>query len=114
MNRENLLFAIIGILFGFILGFIFASTMSQKTGPNAPQTVAGSQTLPADHPPTGGAPAAPADPQAVRAQVTESIEQARKEPKNCSYHQTTDVVGYRVAIKCRRDPRSVAGRYCLC
>jgi tetratricopeptide (TPR) repeat protein len=82
MNRENLLFAIIGILFGFIVGFIFASTMSQKTGPNAPQTVAGSQTLPADHPPTGGAPAAPADPQAVRAQVTESIEQARKEPKN--------------------------------
>src|SRR5436190_1685281 len=82
MNRENLLFAIIGILFGFIVGFIFASTMSQKTGQNAPQTMAGSQTLPADHPTTGGAPNAPGDPQAVRAQVTESIEQARKDPKN--------------------------------
>lgn len=82
MNRENLLFAIIGILFGFIVGFIFASTMSQKTAQNAPQTMAGSQTLPADHPATGGAPDAPTDPQAVRAQVTESIEAARKEPKN--------------------------------
>lgn len=82
MNRENLLFAIIGILFGFIVGFIFASTMSQKTAQNAPQTMASSQAMPADHPPTGGAPDAPTDPQAVRAQVTESIEQARKDPKN--------------------------------
>src|SRR5215204_5038078 len=81
MNRENLLFGIIGILFGFIVGFIFASTMSQKTAPNGPQTMASSQTLPADHPSTG-APNAPSDPQAVRAQVTESIEQARKDPKN--------------------------------
>ena len=30
MTRENLLFAIIGILFGFIVGFMFASVMNQK------------------------------------------------------------------------------------
>lgn len=78
MNRENLLFAIIGLLLGFIVGFIFASSMSQKTAQT--QTASASQGMPADHPPIG-AQNAP-DPSAIREQVTASIEKARKEPKN--------------------------------
>ena len=41
MTRENLLFAIIGILFGFIVGFMFASTMSQRSAQVArvPRTI---------------------------------------------------------------------------
>jgi tetratricopeptide (TPR) repeat protein len=81
MTRENLLFAIIGILLGFIVGFLFASTMSQKNAPTAPATAAGSQSLPADHPPVG-ANTAGGDPAAMRQQVTASIEKARTEPKN--------------------------------
>src|SRR5258708_40326568 len=81
MTRENLLFAIIGILLGFIVGFLFASTASQKYGPTAPATAAGSQSLPADHPPVG-ANTAGGDPAAMRQQVTASIEKARTEPKN--------------------------------
>jgi tetratricopeptide (TPR) repeat protein len=80
MNRENLLFAIIGILFGFIVGFMSASVMNQKYGPSSPTATAG-QALPADHPPVG-AQNAGGDPQAMRAEVTASIEKARKEPKN--------------------------------
>ena len=80
MSRENLLFAIIGILLGFIVGFLFASTMSQKYGPTAPATAASSQSLPADHPPVGANTAG--DPSAMRQQVTASIEKARTEPKN--------------------------------
>src|SRR4029079_18855879 len=49
MNRENLLFAIIGLLLVFIVGFMFASSMSQR----ATQTASASQSLPADHPPIG-------------------------------------------------------------
>lgn len=78
MNRENLLFAIIGLLLGFIVGFMFASSMSQKTAQT--QTASASQGMPADHPPIG-AQNAP-DPSAIREQVTASIEKARKEPKN--------------------------------
>lgn len=77
MTRENILFAIIGILLGFIVGFMLASSMSQRT---AMQTATASQTMPADHPPIG-AQNAP-DPEAVRQQVTASLEQARNEPKN--------------------------------
>ena len=78
MNRENLLFAIIGLLLGFIVGFMFASSMSQKTAQS--QTATASQGLPADHPPVG-AQNAP-NPEAMRAEVTASIEKARNEPKN--------------------------------
>lgn len=80
MTRENLLFSIIGILFGFIVGFIFASTMNQKYGPGAPMATA-SQNLPSDHPPVGGSNAA-ANPGGMQAEVTASIEKARNEPKN--------------------------------
>src|SRR5215213_646661 len=76
MSRENLLFAIIGILLGFIVGFMFASSMSQKV---AMQPATG-QTLPADHPAVSGQNAQ--NPQAMFAQVQASIEKARNEPKN--------------------------------
>ena len=81
MNRENLLFAIIGILLGFIVGFMFASSMSQKAAQT--QTASASQNLPSDHPPLGGQ-SGPGgmDPAAMREQVTSQIEKARKEPEN--------------------------------
>ena len=79
MNRENILFAIIGILLGFIVGFMFASSMSQKAAQT--QSASASQSLPSDHPPVSGA-QAPMDPAAMREQVTSQIEKARKEPNN--------------------------------
>jgi tetratricopeptide (TPR) repeat protein len=79
MTRENILFAIIGILLGFIVGFMFASSMSQRIP--EPQVAGRSQAMPADHPPVGGAQSG-ADPQAVREQVAASLEKARNEPKN--------------------------------
>lgn len=78
MTRENILFAIIGILLGFIVGFMMASSMSQRS---TMQQATASQTMPADHPPLG-AQQGQSDPQAVREQVTASLEKARNEPKN--------------------------------
>jgi tetratricopeptide (TPR) repeat protein len=78
MSRENLLFAIIGILLGFIVGFMFASSMSQKSAMQ--QATASSQAMPADHPPVGAQ--GNQDPQAVRAEVSASLEKARNEPNN--------------------------------
>lgn len=78
MNRENLLFAIIGILLGFIVGFMFASSLSQKAAQT--QSASASQNMPADHPPVAGQ--SGMDPAAMREQVTSQIEKARNEPKN--------------------------------
>ncbi|MBA3257060.1 MAG: tetratricopeptide repeat protein [Pyrinomonadaceae bacterium] len=79
MTRENLLFAIIGILFGFIVGFMFASTMSQRSAPVAAST-ADNRNLPANHPQvqSGGS----KNPQQVFAEVQEAISKARNEPNN--------------------------------
>jgi tetratricopeptide (TPR) repeat protein len=79
MRRENLLFAIIGMLLGFIIGFIFSSTMNQRYGPGAP-AAATAQNLPADHPPIQGGD--PQNPQATFGQVQESMKKAREEPNN--------------------------------
>ena len=80
MSRENILFAIIGLLLGFIVGFMFASSMSQKAA--MPALAGSAQGLPADHPPVGGAQGAAPNPQAMQAQVQASIEKARNEPQN--------------------------------
>ena len=80
MTRDNLLFAIIGVLFGFIVGFLFASTMNQRYGPGAPAAVSSGQ-LPGDHPPLGANPGAPASGN-MQTEVTAQIEKARGEPKN--------------------------------
>ncbi|HEX2270116.1 MAG TPA: tetratricopeptide repeat protein [Pyrinomonadaceae bacterium] len=80
MTRENLLFGIIGILLGFIVGFLFASTMSQRQ--QMAQTASTGQAMPGDHPPVSAQGQRGGNPEAVRAQVTADIEKARNEPKN--------------------------------
>lgn len=94
MNRENLLFAIIGVLLGFIVGFIFASSMSQKAAQT--QTASASQNMPADHPPVGGAQSGAMDPAAMREQVTSQIEKARSEPKNFDAQVKAAELYYRI------------------
>jgi len=91
MNRENLLFAIIGLLLGFIVGFMFASSMSQKV---QTQTASASQNLPADHPPIGAQNAG--DPAAMREQVTAQIQKARDEPTNFEAQVTAAQLFYQI------------------
>ncbi len=79
MTRENLLFAIIGLLLGFIVGFLFATSMSQRNSP-ASGTVASRQNLPADHPQIQSQ--GTQDPQQVFADVQAAISKARTEPNN--------------------------------
>src|SRR6266540_1108571 len=80
MTRDNLLFAIIGVLFGFIVGFIFASTMNQRYGPGAPAAVSSGQ-LPADHPSVGPN-AGSQNSGGMQAEITAQLEKARSDPKN--------------------------------
>ncbi len=80
MTRDNLLFIIIGLLFGFIVGFLFATSMNQRYGPGTQVTASNTQ-IPADHPPLGPGGTAPASGN-MQAEVTAKIEKARNEPKN--------------------------------
>src|SRR5262249_46913575 len=81
MTRDNLLFAIIGVLFGFIVGFIFASTTMQREAANGPMSR--NQQLPADHPAIGADGAAGQQaPGQMQASVLAALDKARKEPNN--------------------------------
>jgi tetratricopeptide (TPR) repeat protein len=79
MTRDNLLFAIIGLLLGFIVGFIFASTQIQRQ--TLPAATARNQAMPTDHPPIGSDGAA-ANPAGMQAEVAAALDKARKEPTN--------------------------------
>lgn len=99
MTRDNLLFAIIGVLLGFIVGFLFASTMSQRYGPSGltmtPGMSAG-QTLPADHPPIQGGGDDQQNPQQVFAQVQAALAKARSNPKDFDAQVTAAKLEYQV------------------
>ena len=87
MSKENVLFSIIGLLLGLIIGFIATNSMNQSGG-GAPRPQATRPTtttvqnpeLPPDPPtiPSNGV----ADPQQMQTAVTEAIEKARQEPNN--------------------------------
>lgn len=84
MNKDNVLYSIIGLLLGCIIGFIFANSVNQNSAQQRPATSNGSQrqnpALPPDHPavPSNGV----ADQEGMQQQVTAQIQQARNEPDN--------------------------------
>ena len=94
MTRDNLLFSIIGLLLGFICGFMFASTMYQRSQ-MAPTTAAGSANMPADHPPVAGD-SGGGNPQQVFAQVQAAMKEAREQPKNFDAQVTAAKLEYQV------------------
>ena len=84
MTRDNLLFAIIGILLGFIVGFIFASNILTREANLAPTaTSARTQGMPPDHPTVGDAAAPnPGGGGGMQADVQAALTKARNEPAN--------------------------------
>jgi tetratricopeptide (TPR) repeat protein len=80
LTRENFLFAIIGVLLGFIVGFMLHGVMSQRDAERTAAATQQRQQLPADHPPIDNA--GGADQQQSMQQVQETIARARSNPKD--------------------------------
>jgi Flp pilus assembly protein TadD len=94
MTRDNLLFAIIGILLGFIVGFLLASNISQREA--ALRGGAGtSQNLPADHPPVAGNQTADSG-QQMLASVQTAMKQARENPNDFDAQVTAAKLQYQI------------------
>ena len=81
MTRDNFLFAIIGVLLGFIVGFMLHGVMSQRDAERAAASTNQRQQLPPDHPPvaTDGT---TGDSQQSMEQVQQTIARARNNPKD--------------------------------
>jgi tetratricopeptide (TPR) repeat protein len=80
LTRENFLFAIIGVLLGFILGFMIHGVMSQRDAERAAASTQQRAEMPADHPPIDNA--GSGDPQQTMQQVQQTIARARNDPKD--------------------------------
>ncbi|HYE64158.1 MAG TPA: tetratricopeptide repeat protein [Pyrinomonadaceae bacterium] len=84
MTKDNILFSIIGLLLGFIVGFMFANSANQRYGAQRAQASMANQLpgLPPDHPAIpSNAVADQPDAQGMEA-VQAKIQQARNEPNN--------------------------------
>ncbi len=82
MTRDNFLFAVIGILLGFIVGFMLHGVMSQRDAERAAAPITQrQQQLPPDHPPVGSD-SSTGDPQQSMEQVQQTIGRARSNPKD--------------------------------
>lgn len=76
MSKENVLFVIIGLLGGLIIGFVFANSVNQRAVPIAGQA-APNAAFPAGHPEVPGQPTGGTQPE-----IQAAIDQARNEPNN--------------------------------
>src|SRR2546423_3823262 len=81
MSKENILFSVVGVLLGFIVGFAFANTVNQR-GAAAPTAQSSQQTagLPPDHPPITGDGVAGAQPRGDTAGLRGTGEAVGKAP----------------------------------
>ncbi|MDX6383094.1 MAG: Tetratricopeptide repeat [Blastocatellia bacterium] len=98
MNRDNLLFSIIGILIGFIIGFLLANSIltreaAQRAAPLSAAQQA--QNLPPDHPPVNGADQG-GNGQQMLGQVQEAMKQAREQPDNFDAQLTAAKLEYQI------------------
>lgn len=97
MNKENLMYGVIGLLVGSIIGFTFANNVNRSyvgQAPAAANTAApGSDpTLPPGHPPL--APGGNSD--TAMPQIAESIDKARNEPQNYEAQMTAGDLFYQI------------------
>jgi hypothetical protein len=82
MNKDNILYGVIGLLIGLIIGYLATNSINRRAlltaQTSAPSGAAagGAGNLPADHPPLGGGSGQQGG------DVMAVIEKARKEPSN--------------------------------
>ena len=99
MNRDNLLFAIIGILIGFIIGFMLANSILTRESALRGAPLSAAQqggNLPPNHPPVAGGDQQGGDPQQMFTQVQEAMKQAREHPEDFEAQLTAAKLEYQI------------------
>ncbi|MFN2577322.1 MAG: tetratricopeptide repeat protein [Pyrinomonadaceae bacterium] len=98
MTRDNLLFVIIGILLGFIAGFLLAGNITQREAAQRQgATTQGSQNLPPNHPPvSAGEQTAGDGGQQMLASVQIAMKQARENPNDFDAQVTAAKLEYQI------------------
>jgi tetratricopeptide (TPR) repeat protein len=99
MSKDNILFSIIGVLLGFIIGFMFANNANQQAiRPRAAQASTAQGNLPPDHPqlPANAVKDQADSQQGAMPQVQAAIEKARNEPDNFEAQKEAGMMFYQI------------------
>lgn len=100
MNKENIMFGVIGLLIGSIIGFMFANSLNRsaiETSTTASTSVPSANSnpaLPPDHPPLGAS-NGQTGAEAIQ-QVTAAIEKAKAEPQSFDAQMTAADLYYQI------------------
>lgn len=97
MSKDNVLFSIIGVLLGFIIGFMFANNANQQG--MKPRTAAASQgNLPPDHPqlPSNAVADQPGSQSGAMPGVQAAIDKAKNEPDNFEAQKQAGEMFYQI------------------
>ncbi len=94
MTKDNLMFAIIGLLLGFIIGFMVHSVLSQReAAPRSPMQQ--TQSMPPNHPPVAGDQGGDTG-QQMLASVQTAMKQARENPNDFEAQVTAAKLEYQI------------------
>lgn len=100
MTKENILFALIGLLVGLIIGFLGANQINRNAAEQVPPVASNSsapgQNLPPDHPPLGSSNASSNPQGGALPEVTAAIEKARQQPGNYEAQMTAGDLYYQI------------------
>ncbi len=98
MTKDNVLFILIGLFIGLIVGFFGANQINRNApGPQmsaASNTAVTDQELPPDHPPLAGS--AETTTGGALPQVTEALERAKREPESFEAQMTAGDLYYQI------------------
>ena len=81
MNKNNILFGILGLFLGLVVGFMFANSINKNAATAAiaaPNETQATTNLPPGHPDIGKG----SEPAAIKPDVTAAIEKAKQSPKD--------------------------------
>lgn len=101
MKLDNILFGIVGLLVGSIIGFMGAnsinrSALSQSSSAIAPSNSASNPALPPDHPPIGTSGDGQQQTSGAMPEVTAAIEQAKARPQDYEAQMTAADLYYQI------------------
>lgn len=106
MKKDNVMFGVLGLIVGLVIGFVFANSVNKTAAVATPgsavpgstsTSVSGNPALPPDHPPLGTSSGDMATgPGEIVPQVAAAIEKAKAEPKNFEAQMTAADLYYQI------------------
>lgn len=102
MKKENIMFGVIGLLVGSIIGFTFANSINKSalggtaTASNTAVSQTGNPALPPDHPPLGTSSGGDKTQGGQLPEVMAAIEKARAEPQSYEAQMTAADLYYQI------------------